>query len=92
MNETTLRTKILDFLLENGETRARDVEIAGLTKKIVNNKYRITPPKGRNKTTTATQFPSAFNKYLKSLDHRCSKASIRYKIWMLSGFKNPEVD
>ena len=38
MNETTLRTKILDFLLENGETRARDVEIAGLTKKIVNNK------------------------------------------------------
>lgn len=35
MNETDLKNKILDFLLENGETRVRDVEISGATKKTV---------------------------------------------------------
>ena len=37
MDETDLKNKILDFLLENGETRVRDVEIAGATKKTVGN-------------------------------------------------------
>ena len=35
MNETDLKNKILDFLLENGETQVRDVQIAGATKKTV---------------------------------------------------------
>ena len=37
MNETDLKDKILDFLLENGETKVRDVEIAGSSKKTVGN-------------------------------------------------------
>jgi hypothetical protein len=32
-----LTVKILDFLLENGETQSRDVEIAGSSKKTVGN-------------------------------------------------------
>lgn len=37
MNDTELRDKILDFLLENGETKSRDVYVVGSTKKTVGN-------------------------------------------------------
>jgi hypothetical protein len=35
MNETDLSTKILNFLLENGETRSRDVKILSTNKKTI---------------------------------------------------------
>ena len=37
MNDTELRDKILDFLLENGETKSRDVQVVGSSKKTVGN-------------------------------------------------------
>ena len=36
MNETELRNRIVDFLLENGETQARDVAIPQIHKKTIN--------------------------------------------------------
>jgi predicted transcriptional regulator len=37
MNDTELRDKILDFLLENGETKSRDVHVVGSSNKTVGN-------------------------------------------------------
>ena len=37
MDETDLKNKILDFLLENGETKSRDVQVVGSSKKTVGN-------------------------------------------------------
>jgi len=36
MNETELRTQIVEFLVENGETQARDVAIPQIHKKTIN--------------------------------------------------------
>jgi hypothetical protein len=37
LNDTELRDKILDFLLENGETKSRDVHVVGSSNKTVGN-------------------------------------------------------